>query len=114
MDAQTVLNTLSPVLVFAAVVGGWWVGRKKQAVEVESLSVSASHVALDALLSTVQPLQDEIEHLKREVSHLRQLNQQLVEENRDLAKSVSQLRSYVTDVTVDDPRRGPLPGESPP
>jgi len=100
VDFQVVANVLSPILVFAAVVGGWVLGRRKQSAEIDSLTVSAAKVAVESLLSTVQPLKDEIEHLKSEVVQLRVLNQQLVEENKDLAKAINQLRRYVS--TVDD------------
>lgn len=125
MDIQVLANFLSPLLVFVAVVGGWVLGKRKQVAEVDSLTVGASKVAVDALLSTVQPLKDEIAHLKSEVDELRRLNQKLIAENRDLASAISQLRRYVSEVDDHPPyfrdpafkkpeARHPVPGESPP
>lgn len=93
-------NYISPFLLFIGTLLGWWFGRRKQNVEIESISVSASKVALEALLSTVEPLRQEIADLKTEVEELKGLNAQLVSENESLAESVKQLRRLVQ--TVDD------------
>lgn len=93
MTMQEVANILAPLLVFLGVAGGWWVGRKRQVAEVESLSVTASKVAVDSLLSTVQPLKDQVRRLEAEIEALKQLNEQLVRENETLRRSISDLRA---------------------
>lgn len=113
------LDIVAPVLVFLGVAGGWYTGRRRQKVEVESLSVTASKIAVETLIATIEPLKHEIASLKVEVGELKVLNAQLLEENNSLATSVKQLRRLVAQVDdypsyyaerlkeVDDEREAP-------
>ncbi len=92
------LDIVAPVLVFLGVAGGWFTGRRRQKVEVENLSVSASKIAVETLIATIEPLKFEIASLKAEVGELKVLNAQLLEENNNLASSVKQLRRLVAQV----------------
>ncbi len=96
----TPLNYISPILLFVGSLIGFVFGKRKQSAEVESLSVNASKVALQALLDTIEPLRGEIAGLKHEVENLKALNNQLILENADLANSVSELRKIIDNYPV--------------
>lgn len=95
------LNYISPVLLFLTAMLGWWFGRRKQTAEIDSLAVSSSKVAVEALLATIHPLKQELEDLKFEVGELKELNKALVIENQSLQASIRQLRVLVQGIDDD-------------
>lgn len=89
------LDLLSPVLLFSGSLVGYLFGKRKQAVEVEAISVSASKTAIESLLVTIDPLKAQIRDLEAEIKELKKLNKALMEENKALQEVVSDLRNFI-------------------
>ena len=91
------LNLLSPILLFTGTVIGFLFGRRKQNVEIDSIAVASSKVAVETLLATIDPLKEEIRQLKSEVEALKELNEMLVTENKQLSESIKQFKRYLAE-----------------
>ena len=97
------LDLLSPILLFSGSLVGYLFGKRKQAVEVEAISVSASKTAIESLLVTIDPLKAQIRDLEAEIKELKKLNKALMEENKALQEVVSDLRNFIQWADHYDP-----------
>jgi PAS domain-containing protein len=96
MDVVSVLiNVISPILVFVAFLGGWWLNRRKLPAEIESISTTAHTTALETLMAANETLRSDIDDLKVEIQSLKDANRVMSIENDALATTVAQLKRLV-------------------
>lgn len=80
MDTWRVLvDVLAPVLVFIAVAGGWFVGRKKSNAETDNVHVESLAEALAALRTEMKEVRADLDKARSEVDKLKVVNQELVQ-----------------------------------
>lgn len=76
---RILVDFLAPVLVFLAVAGGWFFGRRKSLAETDHVHVESLSEALVALRGEMKEVRTDLDKARSEVDNLKVINQELVQ-----------------------------------